>query len=312
MSLMPDPSPHLPSSPRIFTDQDLLSFGERYALDYRFPDRCRTGNILQGQVREFCFRPGMHLVYSDVQVLESYESSSLDPVPLNIIVILQGRVRLTLGADTIELSDQMALTLNLEREVQLDACQLSGQQLKVLTLSLDHQALDILQSPVKQGNGWYVWRLPQHLHQGLKHYQCCLNPSTLELEGLSLQILAQGMARPERRVTSVESRVPPQERMRLERVRERLAAQPEVEYSLTELASLAAMSPSSLRSKFKACYGQTLFDFLKVQRLDRARDYLLQGFSVQQAAHFVGYSYATNFTTAFRKHFGVAPSSLIR
>ena len=261
---------------------------------------------------EFGFRPGMQLVYSDVQVLESYESSSLDPAPLNIIVILQGRVSLRLGTDSIELSEQMALTLTMEREVQLDASQLSGQQLKVLTLSLDHQALDLLQSPIKQGNGWYAWRLPQHLYQGLKHYQCCLNPSHLEMEGLSLQILAQGVARPEGRPTSVESRVPPQERMRLERVRERIAAQPEAEYSLTELASLAAMSPSSLRSKFKACYGLTLFDFLKVQRLDRARDYLLQGFSVQQAAHFVGYSYATNFTTAFRKHFGVAPSSLIR
>lgn len=301
-----------PLDARIFTDQDLLAFGKRYALDYRFPDRYRSGNILRGRVEEFGLRPGMQLVYSNVQVMESYESSSLDPAPLNIIIILQGRVSLTLGGEVIELSEQMALTLSLDKEVEFDALQQAGQNLRVLTLSLDHQALEQLQAPIRRGNDWSVWRLPPHIYQGLMLFRNDMSLSQLYLEGLSLQILSQGLLLDDTAPATADVRIPPQERLRLERVREVIATRPQGEYSLSELAQVAAMSPSSLRSKFKACYGQTLFDFLKQKRLQMARDYLLRGYSVQQAAHFAGYSYATNFTTAFRKHFGVAPSSLIR
>ncbi|PSL16156.1 AraC-like DNA-binding protein [Marinobacterium halophilum] len=301
-----------PLDARIFTDQDLLAFGKRYALDYRFPDRYRSGNIMRGWVEEFGLRPGMQLVYSNVQVMESYESSSLDPAPLNIIIILQGHVSLTLGSEVIELSERMALTLCLEKEVAFAALQQAGQSLRVLTLSLDHQALEQLQAPTRRGNGWSAWRLPPHIYQGLMLFRNDMSQSQLYLEGLSLQILSQGLVLDDTSTASTNVRIPPQERLRLERVRELIVTHPQGEYSLSELAQAAAMSPSSLRSKFKACYGQTLFDFLKHKRLQMARDYLLRGYSVQQAAHFAGYSYATNFTTAFRKHFGVAPSSLIR
>lgn len=297
---------------RTFTDQDLLTFGKRYALDYRFPDALRSSNILEGQVRELNLRSGMQLVYSNVQVMETYASSSLDPAPLNIIIMLQGSVSLSLGQERVELREKMALTLSLEREMQLDALQLSGQNLKVLTLSLDLAALAHLQVPEQRKSGWTVWRLPEYLYQGLMQFRGDMNLSQMYLEGLSLQILSKGLVLDNSSAKSEDVRLPPQERLRLERVRDLIVASPQEGYSLSELAQIAAMSPSSLRSKFKACYGHTLFDFIKEQRLQRARDYLLQGFSVQQAANFSGYSYATNFTTAFRKHFGVAPSTLIR
>ena len=45
-------------------------------------------------------------------------------------------------------------------------------------------------------------------------------------------------------------------------------------------------------------------------RLQLACEQLRQGCSVQQAAHFVGYRHATNFATAFRARYGIAPSEL--
>ena len=93
---------------------------------------------------------------------------------------------------------------------------------------------------------------------------------------------------------------------------DRLAAEPQHDYTMTALAGLAAMSPSSLRSKFKAVYGQTVFEFLKARRLELARGYLEQGYSVQQAAHFTGYRHATNLTAAFRRRYGLPPSQLVR
>jgi AraC-like DNA-binding protein len=59
------------------------------------------------------------------------------------------------------------------------------------------------------------------------------------------------------------------------------------------------MSSSSLRSKFRQAYGCSVFDYLRDCRLARARGYLLEGYSVQQAAWMSGYQHATNFSTAF-------------
>ncbi|MDI5166127.1 AraC family transcriptional regulator, partial [Salmonella enterica subsp. enterica serovar Montevideo] len=42
---------------------------------------------------------------------------------------------------------------------------------------------------------------------------------------------------------------------------------PEKAYTLNELARRAAMSPSSLRCKFRHAYGCTVFDYLRDCRL---------------------------------------------
>ena len=69
------------------------------------------------------------------------------------------------------------------------------------------------------------------------------------------------------------------------------------------------MSPSTLRAKFQAAYRQSVFSWLRERRLEVARQHLAQGWSVQQAAHFVGYRHAINFATAFRERYGVAPAN---
>jgi AraC-like DNA-binding protein len=89
-----------------------------------------------------------------------------------------------------------------------------------------------------------------------------------------------------------------------------LEQSPEQEYTLGQLATLAAMSQSSLRSKFRQRYGCTLFDYLRDCRLELARRFLLEGHSVQQAAWMSGYQHATNFSTAFRRRYGISPGEL--
>ena len=79
-------------------------------------------------------------------------------------------------------------------------------------------------------------------------------------------------------------------------------------YTLEALARLACMSQSTLRTKFRAAYQCSVFEWLHERRMVLARERLAQGLSVQEAARLVGYRHATNFATAFRKRFGVAPS----
>ena len=78
--------------------------------------------------------------------------------------------------------------------------------------------------------------------------------------------------------------------------------------SLDELAREAGTNPNTLQKHFRAVYGTTVFDFLREQRLQRAREALERdGVNVAQAALLAGYSSAANFATAFRKRFGMPP-----
>ena len=83
--------------------------------------------------------------------------------------------------------------------------------------------------------------------------------------------------------------------------------------TLGKIAKANGMSVSTLQRVFKTTYGVTVIDHLRTCRLDLARKALVvDGLAIQQAAHLAGYSSAANFTTAFRRQFGYAPSSCLR
>lgn len=297
-----------------FTQADLIRYGETYALEYRFPESHHADNtshcVLRGHINTLSTRQGMHLVHSEVDVLETYESTTLNPDPLLMIAMLEGDVCLKLGSDTFHLSQRTALTLQLPKEALLEAFQRPDQHLKVITLSLSREAMDHLKADPKSRHLCQHWPVPPHLVQGFQVAHT--NPfSSLILEGLSLQLLAHGLSHTSYQPPS-DRRLTPSERRRLEQVRALLDSHPEQDHNLTGLAALAAMSPSSLRSKFKSLYGQSVYHYLKSRRLEQARSLLLSGYSVQQVAHQVGYGHASNFTTAFRAHFGQSPGNLVR
>ncbi|MEM9316614.1 MAG: AraC family transcriptional regulator, partial [Pseudomonadota bacterium] len=101
--------------------------------------------------------------------------------------------------------------------------------------------------------------------------------------------------------------------MALERVREAIHAAPYRDFTLQQLASDAGMSLSSLKAKFPKAFGQTVFAYLRGVRLDYARDRIVHdGWTVSEAAHFVGYRHVGNFSKAFRIRFGVTPLEVRR
>lgn len=83
------------------------------------------------------------------------------------------------------------------------------------------------------------------------------------------------------------------------------------DWPLTEIARHVGMSETTLQRRFRRYSGQTLSDYLRCRRLDRARTALERdGVSVTQAAALAGYTTAANFATAFRRRFGTPPGRL--
>ena len=310
-----------------FGRQDFLAFGREYGISYRFP--CVDGHdapdddstIARGWIDETPLPSGFRFTHSDLTISQSYESVSLGHAPLLMVIVLEGHIRLSVGAVERELGSGMAASLQLRPEYALAAYQPAGQRLKTIVLAFDpggplpaqteqgslRALLRGVQDPV------VLWDVPpglmtaleQPLGVGLPELQ-----KTLVLEGLALQLVGHGL--PEQ-VPAIErkSRTSTQEHQRLEAIRQLMEFAPTDNYSLTDLASRAAMSPSSLRSKFRATYGLSVFGYLRKCRLNLAWHYLEQGYSVQQAAHRSGYRHATNFATAFRRQFGVSPKTVV-
>lgn len=87
---------------------------------------------------------------------------------------------------------------------------------------------------------------------------------------------------------------------------QRLSAPPTVE----ELARLLGTNEKRLSRAFREELGQTVFEYLRGERL-RIAQQLLTGtpLSIAHIAEEIGFSSAANFATAFRERFGVSPSA---
>ncbi|MFA0011832.1 helix-turn-helix transcriptional regulator [Vibrio lentus] len=83
--------------------------------------------------------------------------------------------------------------------------------------------------------------------------------------------------------------------------------------SLESIASKFSMSISNLQRRFKQSYNLTINGYIRHRRLDIARQHLERGLvSITEAAYEAGYQHPSNFTSAFKKAFGVPPHALAK
>jgi AraC-like DNA-binding protein len=95
--------------------------------------------------------------------------------------------------------------------------------------------------------------------------------------------------------------------------RDYIEAHLDLPLTLSDIAREVGASVSSLQRSFRTAYGTTVVDYLRMRKLECARDALERGtLSIGEAAFLAGYTSAANFTTAFRRAFGILPRSLRR
>jgi AraC-like DNA-binding protein len=74
------------------------------------------------------------------------------------------------------------------------------------------------------------------------------------------------------------------------------------------IAQHIGCNANTLQQQFREVCGLPIFDYLRRSRLQRAAHALQhEGVSVARAAEIAGYSSQANFSTAFRRHFGLLP-----
>jgi AraC-like DNA-binding protein len=96
---------------------------------------------------------------------------------------------------------------------------------------------------------------------------------------------------------------------RLRAVRDAIDADLRRPWTIVQLARQAGISRRSFNAHFRRAFGMSVSEYLRTRRLEQAREAIIrQGLSVNEAASLAGYGNPANFATAFRRHFGYAPS----
>lgn len=100
---------------------------------------------------------------------------------------------------------------------------------------------------------------------------------------------------------------------RIQRARRYLHEHLTERVSVEELARHVAMSPSHFAHRFREVVRMSPIQYLKHQRLQRARLLMLgDGLGVAEAGAEVGYASASHFTRDFKGRFGQAPGAYVR
>jgi len=137
--------------------------------------------------------------------------------------------------------------------------------------------------------------------------QLYVKAKTLELFASAIEILMLQGGESEhsaiRRLTRSEIR-------RVQAVRDHILENLSSPPKIKQMSSLAAMNQQKLQQIFKVLYNDTIADFCIKSRMELARKLLEENdMNVTQVAHSVGYDYANNFSTAFRRFYGVLPKT---
>jgi AraC-like DNA-binding protein len=133
----------------------------------------------------------------------------------------------------------------------------------------------------------------------------------LYAEAKSLELICEVLNTAATEVTDAAAAITECEMRQLESARHLLIVGLSNPPTVNEIAHAVGMSSSSLKRKFKARYGATIFEFGLDCRMRHALYSLsARRMSVEQVAQEVGYSHQTSFASAFREYFGVLPRAV--
>ena len=273
--------------------------------------------IVEGVVTAVELPCGVKFCANDLVVSRDNERAAIIPRSLNIILELDAGPGLyRMGAAECSLSSGCAAVVTAAQSAKLAGHFRQGDRSRSLVLQVCPYRIqdeDLMEQVHRSIADTGIRLLP--VNSRLRSLTneifaaCHAGPvARLLAESCALELLARCLAVKVPPNTASDIGVHARDIVRIERVRDTLISELARDHRLCDLARLAGMSVSSLKVKFRLVVGQSVFEFLRDQRLERARSGLKdEGWTVKQAAYFVGYAHPNNFATAYRRKFGSSP-----
>lgn len=314
----------------VFVGRDFLR--ER---GYRFRDLASSGDmpVITGKIAHIALAPGIGLHCVEGQDLYNDLSSKPIEPGMRIVVVLDGRVRVAFGGKWLVLDTTSAHGRPKPRAAVIGIGQCTtferewqhGKHERKVSISLTWQWLlqhgfnpdavkDGLAQFMQQDVGMHEWMLSGRIvslaEKILDHCKETSLSSRMLLLASAYEIIQEALVSIEQ-MKSTDAPMVLHRYQKIHKVRDFLGDEAYMQLTVSEIAKIVALSQSTLQRQFKAVFGVSVDTYRRQARLKVAR-YLLEkeGLSVGQVADTVGYTSAANFSTAFKRQYGVLPKAV--
>ena len=295
------------------------SFGYRYT-DLAFSSSVggRGTPVFEGVLGLQSLPCGISLCASDLRSLHDSEHQGTVDRSLTIAVVLD-RVAgdCTLALDnSLSIESQCASLVSVADKTLLTGRYKAGERSRCLLIRTTPEDVsdDVVAEQIEVLlRSTSVKRLPMS-YRAMSFVEELLAPTSqgavgrLLAESCALELLARALLKNAEEADPLAAGLSKRDHAKILRVRDMLLSDPGRNFTLGELALEAGMSMTLLKARFSTVFGQSVFSFLREVRLHHAKEGIeKEGWTVSQAAHFVGYRHHSNFSTAFRRRYGVPP-----
>ncbi|WP_330985432.1 MULTISPECIES: AraC family transcriptional regulator [Enterobacterales] len=312
------------STHQLHSLQQFIEMAQKWGYDYEVDTPSATatpaGRLPQfsGTVKAATLPYGVNLCLNDISVhSDDHRCGVLDHC-MTILLVLDGDLpHYQLEGDApLQLEKGVAKVIVAKEKWKLWCRNPGGHRCRSLVIQaspeqITERALASKVRSILHQCGVYEFPVSGHIiDRANELFSFCENCVTgrLQTHSCVLDILAQSIRVVEQQIPAGDTLAPVRNSERILRIRDKLISELDNSHCLCDLAREAGISVSTLKSKFQIVVGQSVFTFLREQRLLRARQGLeSEGWSVKQAAYYVGYQHPSNFSTAYRRKFGRSP-----
>lgn len=277
---------------------------------------------ITGEVVIHYFRDGLLAKSADISMTEDAEDEGLFIPGIRLIITLQGKTELQFEDRHIILKAgrRPFVALLPISEPVMGICRFSkGQAQKELVIFIEPGWCN--QSGFSQTSDYRYLQNLQKAHLEIiplladKRILMAANsfwakqntdslPLLLSKESDCLNLIAECLIQLEK-FTHKQSASP--ERERIFRLTQMLLSGNLDNDTLPQIAQKLHTNVTTLQTQFKQIHGISIMHYLRQIKLERAYYGLIQGITVSQAAEIAGYVNPDNFSTAFRRYFGITP-----
>ena len=284
--------------------------------------------VIHGSLNNYLCHSGLRVHATDT--LEAHDLSTQTTVnpELTIAVFLEGLVEMELDGKRICLGDPagpLGHAWTVTKQVPSRRISKKGTRIRKVLISAPHDWIEsYLDDLPEDGSAIAAF---MHSHREDAHWtpskrvlalcEQILNPSPaphviqrMNIESKAIEIFSEGLsALAGLADDDIHGGSSVRAINRAQTIRNYVLEHIEDELSLGQIARELGLSIESMQRAFKAAYGGTIVDFIREYRLHQARQALIsEGISISEAAYRAGYSNPANFSTAFKKLFGLTLS----
>lgn len=279
--------------------------------------------LMQGSFSIARLRDGLSLHCTDIVHLHDMVTQFvIQEESLKIMLKLEGNAQVVVGRQALPLNagegrdavpQGAVVTLNAPDTFQRHSRAGTRQRMVVLTLKPAwFDAAELPQDLLREHLSVYAWQPTSRavaLAEQLIH-PVGLDAPMLQLhqESRALELIVEALSQATRGKASRSAAMPASAVQRVRRLQKFLDSGEADDLDMRAIAQSMGCNANTLQQQFREVCRQTIFEYLRQGRLQRAAHALQhEGVSVARASEIAGYTSQANFSTAFRRHFGLLP-----